>query len=422
MAMTAEEVLGQARLIVRKKTPYFRAALVALIPRPLEGLGTIGVASGMDHKVQLSLSRSAILVYDPAWLAEKTPEQVAGLLAHEILHLLNRHGERCQARDPRLFNAAGDLAINPTVREMGFQLPNQKDQAGLWPKDFGWEEGLTAEEYYRRLLEKQEQNKGGGGGADEGGVANGNCGSCATHDPNEQKKDGDQETDGSGRTDREMERMCKRVAEAIQDAAKQRGTLPAGLKRWAELTLVPPKVPWQQKLAHAIRRVCAYRPGAVVTRYDMPSRRQAGIGYGIGKPMLPRLRSPVPNVAIVVDTSGSMGRSELTACLRESSGVLRAVGAGVTFLSCDAAVHVLQQVDDPRELVKLLKGGGGTDFRPPFEELEKRKTRPEVLIFMTDGCGPAPAVEPSWCRTIWLIVGKGNRAPCDWGTAIHVED
>jgi predicted metal-dependent peptidase len=128
---------------------------------------------------------------------------------------------------------------------------------------------------------------------------------------------------------------------------------------------------------------------------------------------------PVPRVAVAVDTSGSMGQRELTDALREAKGILTAVGANVEFLACDAEVHAARPVRTWRDCIPLLKGGGGTDFTPVFRELERRPHRPEVLVFITDGCGPAPESPPGWCKTIWLTVGPYQRKPAEWGE--HIE-
>jgi hypothetical protein len=55
----------------------------------------------------------------------------------------------------------------------------------------------------------------------------------------------------------------RRVAEAVRDyaASRGRGTLPAGLRRWAEQTLSEPTIPWQRVLASAARRAIAHAAG-----------------------------------------------------------------------------------------------------------------------------------------------------------------
>ncbi|MFC7511404.1 VWA-like domain-containing protein [Streptomyces thermocarboxydus] len=80
--------------------------------------------------------------------------------------------------------------------------------------------------------------------------------------------------------------------------------------------------------------------------------------------VLPSLRRPLPWVAVVVDTSGSMGDAELAAALAEITGVLREVGVRgnrVTVLACDADVHAVSRVTSAEQVT--LGGGGGTDMR-----------------------------------------------------------
>lgn len=404
----AYEVLTSGRLLAKTKAPYFRSLLLSYVLREAPGLGTVGV------------TKTRLFLWDPAFVEALTPEQMAGVWMHECLHSLNRHGHRCGARDPELFNKAADLAINPTVRETGLQLPTG-DKAGIFPAQFGFPEGLTADEYYEKLLAlPPPPPMPGGGKGDAPHAAGGYCGSCAGRPlPNEPGED-----DAEGRSEGEMERTIREVAEEIQARVKSSGigSVPSHLRRWADEALKPPKIPWRQRLAVLARRAIAWRPGAVDHRYDGPSRRQAGIGYGIGRPVLPRLRSPVPRVAIVVDTSGSMGTKEIIDCLTEAQGVVEAVGAQVEFCACDAYVHELRPVANVRDMAKLLKGGGGTDFRPAFAALEAKKPRPEIIVFATDGYGPAPEFPPHGIKTIWLLVGGNENAPAAWGDTIVVKD
>jgi predicted metal-dependent peptidase len=404
----AEEVLGIARLIVRRKTPYFRAALLTLVPKPVEGMGTIGVTD------------RALMLYDPEWVAKFKPDYVAGLLVHEIMHLVQKASARRAGREHDLWNMACDLAINPSVIEMGYELPDGED-VGMFPKQFGWPEGETADEYYRKLSALRQAAQNGKSAAESRGVAAGNCGSCAGHPHDEEGTPEEQTADG-GRSPAYLDRMTQQVADAVREHAKGRGKVPSAFARWAEEALEPPKVPWRQQLASLVRNAVAYRPGAVVHRYDGPSRRQAGIGYGPGKPILPRLRQPVPRVAVVADTSGSMGSSDLGIALREASGVLKAVGAEVTFCTCDAEVHGVSQVASVEQMARQLKGGGGTDFTPAFEALARQRPRPELVVFATDGDGRCPKIEPGGMKVLWLLVGKHAVEPCAWGTKIRVED
>ncbi len=414
----ALEKIGTARLLIRAKTPYLRSMLLTLVPHEVKGLGTIGV------------SKSAILLIDAEVVSTWSIDDLAGALVHEIMHLLGKHHDRLGVRNPVVWNFAGDYAINPAVKEMGYTIPLG---GGLDPKKEGWKEGLTADEYYELIMAKLEQQGGakkpgegdpsgdgaeGQGGPSKGkGPGSGNCGSCSGH-----AHDGEPE-ESEGKTQAQIERASRATAEAINEAAsKGRGTVPAYLSRWAEGFLRPAKVPWRKKLAYAMRTRVQFRAGANVSRYDGPSRRQAGIGFGPGKPILPRHRQSIPRVAVVVDTSGSMSEADLAIALRETNGVLKALGAQVTFASCDSEVGGLGTISRIEDAMKLMKGGGGTDFRPPLIALAKQRPAPELVIFCTDGDGPAPEREPPGMRVIWLLVGSYKRRPCAWGEHIEMDD
>jgi predicted metal-dependent peptidase len=238
---------------------------------------------------------------------------------------------------------------------------------------------------------------------------------------NADKKDGEGKSSG-GRTEIEIARVKRQVAEAIQKAAKGRGTIPGGWARWANDQLQPAKVRWQDKLARMTRGSLAYRPGVVDFHYTRPSRRQGGLGFGPGVPILPAYRAPVPQVAFITDTSGSMGTSELQRCAAEGAAVLKATGANINFIAVDAEVHACKSVKTWQEMVSLFKGGGGTNLTPAFDAVAKLKQKPDLIIFATDGGGPVPPTPPKGIRTIWLLVGKHRVKPCQWGEVVEVDD
>jgi predicted metal-dependent peptidase len=461
------EIFTAGRLLAKQAAPYFVALLYSLVPRETVGLGTVGVTERM------------LMFWDPRYVECLTPKQMAGLWVHEILHIWLKHPQRRGTRDPFLWNLAGDIYINFVVLEMGLELP----PGGVGHEMFGFPPGLTADEYYHLLVQEADKQQGqggqggqggepgddqdqqgqggaqggpqqpgdqeGGSGGPEGqdgstgqpgakqgvskggppgsGIGRGLCGGCAGHKLQGEPDDGPggQGRDPDERTEGEVERVRRVAAEAIrEDAKKARGKVPASLSRLVDELFAPAQVPWPTKLRRACRHAVGWRAGAVDYRYDGPSRRQAGIGYGAGKPVLPRMRTPVPRVEIDVDTSGSMGQRQLRTGLIEVNGVLKALDAEITICAIDCAIHEVGTVKTVQEAAALLKGGGGTDFRPAFDRIAKlpKDKRPEVVIFITDGMGPAPKVAPSGIKVIWLLVGPYKQAPCAWGEQIEIDD
>jgi predicted metal-dependent peptidase len=153
--------------------------------------------------------------------------------------------------------------------------------------------------------------------------------------------------------------------------------------------------------------------GAVNAGYHKPSRRQAGLGFGLGSAVLPAYFSPVPRVMMMLDTSGSMGTDEVSRGCSEGAQVIKALGCPITFGSIDTEVHALGKVRHYSEFASLVKGGGGTDFRDAFKLIESmpKHEKPEILIFATDGCGPAPSQPPPNLHVVWLLIGRYKQKP-----------
>jgi predicted metal-dependent peptidase len=146
--------------------------------------------------------------------------------------------------------------------------------------------------------------------------------------------------------------------------------------------------------------------------------------------VLPTFVAPVPRVMVAVDTSGSMGDDELQRCLAECEGVLRAVGSDLQFITCDADVHTDTVMRTWRDAARKMTGGGGTNFIPMFERAMSKRPRPEVLIVLTDGGGPAPDEPPPGIRVVWVLCGAHKRHPYNatmrghvtYGDMIEIDD
>ena len=293
----------------------------------------------------------------------------------------------------------------------------------MYPATYDFPKNLSADEYYALLVEKGEEDVRGGNGQGEGDWKSGDCGSGAGN-PLEGEPTGDEAIgEAGGRSESEIGQGIQRTAEAVKDyvQSKGRGNIPCGLARWADEVTKPAKVPWQSVLARCIRRAVTYRAGAVDYTYQRISRRQGGVGFGVGAPVLPAFVKPVPRVVFVLDTSGSMSGDQLERGLAEAIGVLKAIGCEITFMSCDSAVHAVGKVHQARDFAKLVKGGGGSSFVPAFEHIAKLRDRPQVAIFATDGMIAVPPKSPPGTHVIWLLVGCETPPTESYGSKIVVE-
>ncbi|GAA3337152.1 VWA-like domain-containing protein [Amorphoplanes nipponensis] len=371
-----------ARYRAAQDRPYLATALFSLTVVESPHVATMGV----DRRWRCHVS--------PAFVARTPVPQLAAVWIHEVAHLLRDHHGRADrlpagaTPDHLRINVAQDCEINDDLLADRLPLPADRVE----PATYGLPAGLLFEQYLTLLPPEVR--------------ARSDCG-CGAHGAERPW-----ERDGAGG-------VSPAEAEAIRrDTARQilgRGDVPAGWRRWAGRTLEP-RVDWRRQLSGAVREALAWAGGAVDYTYARPSRRSAAL-RGV---VLPRLRRPVPRVAIVVDTSGSMGEPELAAALAEVAGVLRVVGVGgnrTTVLSCDAAVHVARAVYTVGEV--RLSGGGGTDMRVGVAEA--LKYRPQVVIVLTDGLTPWPDTPPESARLIAALIGPAAPRPPDWITTVAVD-
>ena len=419
--MTLPLQLQAARLKLAKERPYLASALWTL--QPVESkIGTMAV--DMYWR----------LYYDPQIVNIWTMEELAGVIYHEICHLLRQHNVRMKNFPKDIANIAADLEINDDLIDERVKLPDKP----ITPKLFNLPENLLAEEYAVLLQQDNQQNSQKQDQQDQQSLQDqqgqnqqslqnqqkqdsqkqslqneqkqgqnsplpgtGHCGSCATgqlEDWELPEGKGEQQ----GITESEAELIRRNVAVAIQQASMQRGDVPAHLKRWADKKLKP-KINWRKELATVIKNTISNVAGCIDYSYSKPSRRQ------YKDIIMPSLRQPSVSVAVVIDTSGSVSNNMLSQALAEVDGILKSVGLkdGVHYIACDAEVHVNKKINSIKQAE--LKGGGGTDMGVGIKAAMNLKPRPNVCIVLTDGYTPWPDIPPQKMKVIAGLLAEENR-------------
>lgn len=433
--VTAKSKLAIGRRIVCKRMPYLTTAVYAMAPVPVPGL--MEKAGGGT-----AITETMAFLYDPRVIEEDwDDEDVATGIYHEVGHLMRDHigrGKRYgidpRSRDAFIWNIAGDVCINDDGKSAGFKLLSEDSTSDKLQLEHNKSVEYNYEQLKKRKQpnqDKQGQQGQGQGQQGQGPKGRGCCGSGAGH-----TFDGEGQTlpgnHPAHRPSADVERTRRAVAEAVRDyATKGRGTIPGGWVRWSDMSLKPAKVPWQTKFARCGRDKLATKMGEVDYVYSGVSHLQGGIGFGPGKPILPVLRAPELEVIVVVDTSGSMGKSEIETCGGEAVSIMQSTGSNVVIVACDCQVHAWTECRNIADVIGVIgKGGGGTSFCPAFDEIKHRRKKPDLVIFMTDGGGDAPLNPPPY-DVIWMLVGQhrcqpsfgGWGAKCEpWGAMIEVDD
>jgi predicted metal-dependent peptidase len=389
--------LGAARLRAADAYPYLALALFALTPVSAPNLGTLAV----DARWRLYV--------DPDQLHAWTVPECAGVLLHEVGHLVRDHAGRARlasvdARSLRRWNIAADVEINDDLRSDSIALPEN----GVFPETIGEPPGKAAEYYFARLLQV----------ADEDLPDIPDCGS-GCHGVGERDAGtgpGDDPTGGEGLDAVEVMLMRRRVADAVRAWAQgpQPGDGHAGWVRWADAVLEP-RLDWRRLLHGSVRRAVGAVSGAADYSYRRPARRRVP---GV---VLPNLVRPLPRAAIVVDTSGSVDEVMLNAAWTEVRACLRSLGVRRDLLTVYAADVAAEKVSGVGTHVGLT-GGGGTDMAAAIAAVDRQRPRPDVLVVITDGSTPWPTSPPSMRVVVALLADPGDWRPPAWAQVVRVDD
>ncbi|MGD0558765.1 MAG: VWA-like domain-containing protein [Streptosporangiaceae bacterium] len=381
--------MAAARLWAATRFPYLATGIFGTQVSTAPGSGNVCV----DERWRLRA--------DPAVAGNWTPAQLGSVLVHHVCHLLRDHAERARSvpvddADSAAWIQATDAEINDDLVTAGLELPGEP----VLPKDLGMPIGKLAEEYFGASRQSKSHRYGQWG----------DCGSGA-HGRDDGTGDGEQEPEEAGLDPWRSDLLRRQVA---QDVMREPGSVPAGLRRWAAEVLTP-RVDWRRLLAAELRRAIADVAGAADYSYRRPSRRATAVPNIV----LPALRRPVPEVAVVCDTSGSMTDGLLALALAEVEGLLRALGLSLRLLACDAAVSSVRRVTSVRDVI--LTGGGGTDMGSGIAAAERLRPRPGVTVVLTDGFTPWPPFAPKGMRVVCGILGAHGSTGPAWARSVRIE-
>ncbi len=398
----SEVRIQKSRTTLLLDHPFFGTLLFRLGAKPSRMVGTMAT-NGIS------------LFYNPEFVETLNAAELAGVLAHEVMHPALQHHTRRGDRNQVRWNMACDYAINPLLLDAGLTLP--KDV--LIDDRF---RGMSAERIYNLIEEEENQEgsseqakskPGAGSGAMEDKAPQGD------HSANEpqapltpggvgQVLDAPAPVGEEGPPIAEQAREWQIAVEQAESVAKLAGKLPGGAVRTLEAAQSA-RVDWREHL----RRAWSETTPADYS-WMRPNRRHVWCGL-----YLPGITSEgVGEIAVAVDCSGSVSERQLGLFQEE----IRSILAGqrprlVHVLYFDTAVQKFEtyQAGEPISLAPI--GGGGTDFRPCFDWLSERGIVPQTLVFLTDLCGTFPD-EAAPYPVVWASTER-RRVP--FGQVVSME-
>jgi predicted metal-dependent peptidase len=349
--------------------------------------------------------------YNSRFIQMLRPREIEFLFGHEVLHCVYDHFGRRGDRDPQLFNIANDFAVNADlikhrVGEKITTVPCLHD-----PKY----DGMSSEEIYDILYEKADkidigdlldklidEHLDGDGDADGDG-------------------DGDQEGKGKGRphlSAADRQSIKDEIKEAMLAAAQTTdgaGNIPAGVMRMIK-ELTEPQMNWRELLRMNLE-------STIKSDYTWmrPSRR----GWHMDAVMPGRKNDEMIDIAIAIDTSGSIGEKMLKDFLGEIQGIMDSFPAyKIHIVSFDTDTYNPVQYDSDN-LDSIVDyepaGGGGTDFDAIYRYLKNEDIQPRRLVVFTDGYPFGSWGDENYCDATWILHGTTSIVP-PWGTYAYYED
>lgn len=358
---------------------------------------------GLELKEDSSLPTMATdgvhLYYNPQFVKNLNSINLRAVIGHEVLHCALGHIWRVGERQQEKWNYACDYAVNLILTKEGFSLPANC----LHDKKF---EGMSAEAIYAKLPDGKQKGslmdsheKWAGNKKDEKKEKS------SESDTNGEKKE---KSPAEKEKEKAVEREWKERTVRAAVSARMQGKLPGTVEQMVK-DIVEPQLDWR-----IILRDMVISSMTQDFRLIPPAKKHLWRGI-----YLPSMYGEYVELAIAVDTSGSVSKEEFGEFISEIRGITEQFrDYTIHLFFCDAAVHDRMTLTPHDEWPDAFpKKDGGTNFIPVFKAIEDEGLFPSALVYLTDSQGTFPDMEPVY-PVIWILNTNGT---VPWGEVIYLE-
>ena len=371
--MNSDLLLTKAKSQLTTKYPYF-------------GM----LASRLKHEENSNItsyaSNGTRFLYNPEFIDSCTIEELSFILTNCVMHHILAHQQRKLKRKGYLWQLATDYAINNLLAKNGMKMP----QGVNYDIKF---KNMYAEEIYDYLKKELIES-----------------GIDAFDDEKAQKHDEQNNKDLTSKfrqvknikenLEEKDEEQWEYAAALAKEVSTRKSLMPLGFERFAK-KVEPKDIDWKFELYNAINRHMrnnyAFMP---------PNKKHLYRGFA-----LPSLTSDTLSLIVAIDTSGSIQEEILGAFIEEFKAIMQNFPAvNIELLIADAKVHAHYSFRGAEDLDFVLKGGGGTDYRPVFEYIDANFPMASMLLYFTDGEGVFPRIPPAY-EVLWALSNKKDRIP-----------
>jgi predicted metal-dependent peptidase len=400
MRTARDRRISRAQMAAMMKVPFFGPGILKL---PVEWS-----EAALWHGQPTAVTDGTRILIHPGF-ADKVPDEcLPTILCHEVCHPLLGHTYRFPDNcDHEVANVAADHEVNLMLRDFSRDVMTQ----GL-ADPFPWHKpheiqcddrftGMAAEKIYGILMAERAKGgksrpdpKGKPGGQKGGSRAGAGSGACNGPGQFVPAKPGKA-------TQQAQVAWQNTLINSVKVAQVRQGLVPGTLSRLVE-SLVSNRVPWPQLLRSWLREQCS-------DDWDFMS---PAMEYDESGFILPSLHSErFGRVVFATDTSGSIDRDMLAKFQAEKQSCLDEMRpSGLLDIYCDARIQKASEYGVGDTIALDAPGGGGTDFRPVFNHVEKLDEVPKCLVYLTDLCGRFPENAPVY-PVLWVTWTKDRQAP-----------
>lgn len=416
---------------------WFATPLIRLRPKEKPGIGTIGADTRFN------------LYYDPEYVDGLSMDDLIYKIKESVAAPFLRHHERGRqliydAHSQAAFTKASKISLNTMFQADGQHIPDGEPTVDNTTLKDGTRlaKDMCLEEYFSYFLAEEEdegddhgpqnpdgdgegEGEGGGSGSGEGDGEGEGDGDQPHSDPppGGSSQDGqprpwedepqhtgmDEPSDGV--TDGELNSIRQ---DMLDNCSNNMSKFGGGDFSRTVKDMQKPQLKPHQLLRMAIAsNINRFRRGTKEQTYRRPSRRT--------RPCDPFIRpsyiDPTPSIAVVVDTSGSMSRSDIKLAMGVIDMAIKNMNVDdIRVVSGDTEIR-----NDQRKIKRLsevdLQGGGGTNMARIIDTVlsEPDNKLPDLVLLVTDG-GTGWPVEKHKVPFVACITGEYRLwgTPPDW--------
>ncbi len=347
--MKTEEKLKIAKAKLMLEHPYFGSIASSL---KIE----------VDDDIEAFSSDGDSFKYNSDYIKELTTQEVEFILANSAMHYALSHKNRINKREDWLWQLATDYAINSILVKNDMFAPKRINL----DKRF---EDMYAEEIYA-ILESEIDEK---------------------EFSEQEKKKREKEKVSPSNKEGIDEEFLNQVTQKI----KNQGDLPKDLKRvFGELFI--DTIDWRGEL-YCYLNIHAKED----YQFFPPNKKYIHQGFS-----LPSLKSELLKIVVAIDTSGSIDKELLATFFAHFQSICESFRSyEIDLIECDAKIHNHKVFYPGDKIEYKAVGGGGTDFRPLFEYVDKNIPNVQIVVYFTDGFGLFPSYVPIY-DTLWVMPEK----------------